>query len=490
MVIGSLGISATKIDVNSNSKIDDTHGDFYIEMAESDDEELILGYEPDWKDALSHVCAQSGADIVETIEDFNTVEMENEIDKRLLFTKLDLSGVESMDQFNKAMERYTDPENFQGFNSSQGNLKYYSYYEPNDPYWDGIDLDSSGDIDKDNEYQWGPRKMFAQNVWGKNKGRNVRVAVLDTGLERSHVDAPAHIVYAKDIVDNDNNPEDDSGHGTHCCGVIAAQMNNNEGIAGIAPECEIMPVKVLGRPYTGPLDAIVGTAWDISKGIVYAANHGADIISMSLGGPLPSILMSTAISYAHRVKRCFIVSSSGNEAESRTVPRCSHPAMNIHVVSVGAIDSSKRRCDFSNYGGNLNFVAPGYDIISLWKGDSYKACRGTSMSCPHVAAAAALYMSKTGYYGNFFKRRPGDVKTALEESASTATLLGPDIEFGHGLINLNSLFENARQDARSYDNFQFRLTKLIGNRPIFSNMFNFFSFFGNLQAMKNTVVSC
>ena len=212
----------------------------------------------------------------------------------------------------------------------------------------------------------------------------ITVAVIDTGINASHEWFSGRISGGKSLVGEGY--ADDNGHGSHVAGIIAANTPDN---------VKILPIKALNAKMTG-------TADDIGEAIRYAVDQGADIINLSLGFSKNSIedealysdcaaLLSSAISYA-RDKGCFIVTSAGNE-NGNIEENGSYPANSPNVITVAAISDDKSRYTFSNYGGEVDFCAPGEDIYSAWKGaPSYQQLSGTSMAAPFVSAALAWVM--------------------------------------------------------------------------------------------------
>ena len=175
---------------------------------------------------------------------------------------------------------------------------------------------------------------------------------------------------------------DDNGHGTHCAGIAGAVTNNSIGIAGVCWNCAIMPVKGLNSEGIGYED-------DLANAIVYAADNGADIISMSWGSYTDSNLIRDAVDYAYN-KGVILVAAAGNDD---TISKF-YPAAYDKVIAVSATDNSDAKASFSNWGSWIDVAAPGVNIYSTWWNDTYIYLSGTSMACPHVAGLVGLILSK------------------------------------------------------------------------------------------------
>ncbi len=227
---------------------------------------------------------------------------------------------------------------------------------------------------------WGVDRVDAE--LNGNTGAGIGVAVLDTGVDLDHPDLGTVIDGAN--FDRPGNPADDNnGHGTHVAGTIAAS-DNTIGYVGIAPGATIIAVKVLDRR---------GSGWvsDINAGIDWvAANQGTyniQVANMSLGGSGFSQSMYDAIQSATSTGVTFVV-AAGNESSNAAN---SSPAGFDNVITVSALNPNDTFASYSNYGSVVDLIAPGTNIPSLWKGGGYNTISGTSMACPHVAGAAALY---------------------------------------------------------------------------------------------------
>lgn len=243
------------------------------------------------------------------------------------------------------------------------NVEFKTQLVPNDPYW-GM--------------QWGPRKIKADWAWNTTVGESsVLVAVIDTGIDYNHPDLKANYVpLGFDWVNNDTDPMDDQGHGTHCAGIIAASLNNGLGIAGTA-QVHIMAEK--GLDVNGS-----GYASDLAKAIIHATDQGADIISMSWGAYGNSELLHEAITYTYS-RGVLLIAAAGNEATTGKL----YPAAYEEVVAVAATNESDNPAYFSNYGDWIELAAPGVNIYSTISNVHdqrfeypYFSLSGTSMACP------------------------------------------------------------------------------------------------------------
>ncbi len=284
-----------------------------------------------------------------------------------------------------------------------------SFYVPNDPMLG---------------QQWGfdpSPGISAYNAFDVTMGNTgVVVAVLDTGLDKSHPDI-GNYLQGWDFSNGDNEPEDLSqcGHGTHVAGTVGAIADNGVGVAGVA-QTTILPVKVL--EYTNPLYGCTGSFADIANGITWSADQGADIISMSLGcfGCSDQSVVD-AIDYATAAGSLVIVAAGNDGANS-----LGFPANVANAMSVAAHDSNGNKASFSNYGSGLDITGPGVGIVST-TGGGYATWDGTSMATPHVSGVAALVLAAGGSY------TPQQLRDHLK---ATATDLGMSAaQQGAGAVN-------------------------------------------------------
>lgn len=274
------------------------------------------------------------------------------------------------------------------------------------------------------QFQWDMRRIQAEQAWDVTVGSpEVVVAVLDTGIDRTHPDLAGKLVPGYDFLNDDPNPEDDSGHGTHNAGVIAAASDNGTGIAGVAWGARIMPIKVLNANGVGP-DSV------IARGLVYAADHGARVINMSFGNPVASQMLAQAVRYAYD-KGAVLVAAAGNTANQDNA--VIYPAAYDRVLAVAATDEEDNTPDFSQHHPYVEISAPGVGIVStFWRGagyGDYAAASGTSAAAPHVSGVAALIRSVGPNLSN------SQVIRILEETADDLGVPGRDEYYGTGRVN-------------------------------------------------------
>lgn len=275
---------------------------------------------------------------------------------------------------------------------------------PNDPGWGN---------------QYNLAAIHAPAGWELNTGAIwVTIAILDSGVDLSHPDLFVRILPGYDFVNNDSVAQDDNGHGTHVAAIASASTNNNVGVAGVNWGANILPVKVLNA-------AGNGTYANVAAGIVWATDHGAQVINLSLGGGSPSFVLSDAVDYAYN-HGVTLVAATGNAG----APAVLYPAAYPAVIAVGATDSSNSWASLSNYGPEVDVVAPGINIYSAYPGGGYGYRSGTSMSAPHVSGLAAILW---GIPGN----AATSVRNIIEATALDLGAPGWDPYYGSGLIQID-----------------------------------------------------
>ncbi len=254
----------------------------------------------------------------------------------------------------------------------------------------------------------------------------VIIAVIDSGADLNHPDLKNKLVPGYNVLtEGQTPPMDDNGHGTHVSGIAAASTNNKIGIAGTAPNCRIMPVKVINGQGKG--EGKENGSFNVALGVLWAVDHGAKVINMSLGGPDGKTL-NRAVDYALK-KNVVVVAAMGNDGldKGRNFGYFkSYPAALPGVISVGSIDFDRKRSEFSNWGDWISVVAPGNEILSTLPDNNYDYESGTSMSSPMVAGLAALILSRNPDY------TPAEVKERIESTATDLGEAGFDQKYGHG----------------------------------------------------------
>lgn len=269
------------------------------------------------------------------------------------------------------------------------------------------------------EYQWNLPVIEANRGWKLARGSDdVIVAVVDTGVDLKHPDLNGRLLKGYNVIDPEEEPYDDVGHGTHVAGIISANVNNNEGIAGMMWGGKILPVKALDS-------SGAGTTYSVSQGIIWATDHGAKVINLSLGNYADAEFLHEAIKYAYD-HDVVLIAATGNDNTERP----GYPAAYPEVLSVSATDYQLQRASFSNYGDYVDVMAPGESIASTYPDNQYAALSGTSMASPHVAALAALIRSVNPDLKNT------EVMDIIRKNVIDLGPEGHDKDFGYGQIDV------------------------------------------------------
>jgi len=326
-----------------------------------------------------------------------------------------------------------------GVEYAELNHRLFALGAPDDPYY---------------SYQWAHIKIQSPAAWDVTTGSaSITIAIIDTGIDASHPDLAGNIVAGYDYVDDDSVPDDGYGHGTHVAGIAAATGDNSLGVAGMAWQARIMPVRVLDDE---------GSGWDsdVVQGITWACQHGAKILNLSLGGVDYSQAMQDTINNAHS-NGCLVVAAMGN---SRAENPTTYPAANDHVLAVAATNRNDAYAYYSQYGAHCDIAAPGGEWGPLSGGvystmptgpvfltehygysNNYDYMQGTSMATPFVSGLAALVWA---VYPSF---TPDDIQGTIE---CTAVDLGPagwDPDYGYGRISAQAAVLEALRSARVND---------------------------------------
>jgi thermitase len=340
-------------------------------------QEILVHY----KDSVSAASAKNGAskygEVVDSTEDFTVIKVSGNVADAV-------KKFESLDSVE-----YAEP-----------NITFHASYVPNDPDY------------KTKHYA--PQKVAAEQAWDTTQSTsNVKIAVIDTGVDYYHPDLDGKVIKGADFVADDDDPIDENDHGTHVAGIAAANTNNGVGIAGLAPKASILAVRVLDADGSGSLD-------DVAQGIRYAADQGAQVINLSLGGNLGSKTLQDAVNYAWN-KGSVIVAAAGNTG----VALPSYPAYYSNVIAVAATDQNDQKASFSNFGTWVDIAAPGVDIYSTITNNQYASYSGTSMASPVVAGVAGLLAAQG--------KNASQIRAALEDTADPVT--GTGTLFQNGRVN-------------------------------------------------------
>jgi len=268
--------------------------------------------------------------------------------------------------------------------------------------------------------QWHLSKIQAPTAWDTTTGSSTQVvAVIDSGVRASHPDLVGKVLVGYDFVANDNDANDENGHGTGVAGTLSPRSNNQIGVCGVAWANPILPVRVLDANGSGNYSAI-------ANGIIYAADRGAKVINLSLGGTSSSRALQDAINYAWN-KQCVIVAAAGNNGSNVAF----YPAACTNVVAVSATNASDTRPTWSNFGSYVDISAPGVDILSVYGTDQYAAWNGTSFSSPVASGVVALMAAANSTLTNV------QLVDLLIKNSDDIGPLGKDVYYGSGRVNAN-----------------------------------------------------
>ncbi len=268
---------------------------------------------------------------------------------------------------------------------------------------------------------WGYDALKLADAHKFTKGKNVRVAILDTGIDLNHVEFKGRIVASKDFSGSRNGVSDVQGHGTHCAGIVAA-ADNGIGVIGVAPEADLLIGKVLGDNGSGL------STW-IAAGVDWAVENKAKVISMSLGSSEPDSRIRGAIQRAVAAG-VIVVAAAGNEGPSEGT--VGFPGGFPEAICVASINRSLKVSQFSSRGTRVDIAAPGEAVRSTFPGDRYATLSGTSMATPQIAGVAALAVAHAMASGK--ELTPSGFRELLSKSASDLPPPGRDSASGAGLV--------------------------------------------------------
>ena len=270
---------------------------------------------------------------------------------------------------------------------------------------------------------WGIDRIDADLVWSTTTADPIKVAVIDTGIDVNHPDLMDNIKGGISTVSYTTSYNDDNGHGTHVAGIIGA-IDNTIGVIGVGPKIDLYSVKVLDRRGSGYLS-------DIIEGLDWAIANGMQVVNMSLG------TASDVQSFHDAVERVHAAGIVQVAAAGNTGGAVLYPAAYPEVIAVSATDNKDTIASWSSRGPEIDLAAPGVNIYSTYKGQTYKTLSGTSMAAPHVAGTAALVLSMPTKcdFDLDGKCSPAEVQQRLEATAEDLGLIGKDNLYGAGLVN-------------------------------------------------------
>ena len=310
--------------------------------------------------------------------------------------------------------------------------------------------------------QWAHDRIESEAAWDISTGSiSVTIAIIDSGIDETHPDLASKIVSGYDFIEDDGNPHDGNGHGTHVAGIAAAVTNNSVGIAGVNWNARIMPIRVLGNTGSGTLAGIV-------DGINWAYQHGADVLNLSLGGTSYSQTMQDAVTAAYNAGSLVVAAMGNCRVTNSSCPVANptmYPAADENVMAVASTGPSDVYSPFSQYGSHCDIAAPGgamtyyHDPNGIYSAMptysvylstqysyslNYDYLHGTSQAAPHVAGLAALIWSLDP------SLTPDQVQSFIESTADDLGPVGWDQDYGYGRINAAAALAAVQAQQKVY----------------------------------------
>lgn len=279
---------------------------------------------------------------------------------------------------------------------------------------------------------WGISRIGAPSAWSSSTGAEVKVAILDTGIQHDHPDLAANVKGGISVVGENYSTDnadwnDGHGHGTHVAGTVAA-VNNDVGVVGSAPDAWLYGVKVLFDDGEGPVS-------DVIEGIDWCVQNGMQVLNMSLGTDEYVSSFENACDQAYEAG-LLLVAAAGNDGDGNpNTTELSYPAAFDSVIAVAATDSNDQAPSWSNSGAFVELAAPGVSVYSTYKGSNYTTKSGTSMAAPHVSGTAALVLARNPSLAN------GQVRSILQQKAKDLGPIGKDTVYGYGLVRADEAMQ-------------------------------------------------
>lgn len=304
-------------------------------------------------------------------------------------------------------------------------------------------------VDTELNNSWGVKRIGAGDVHASttpNTGAGIKIGIIDSGINYTHPDLDGVYAGGYDFVQNDNDPMDVYGHGTHVAGTACAE-DNSFGVVGVAPNCALYALRVLN-------DDGVGSWSKIIAAMDWAVANDLQVVNLSLGSAKnPGMAVKMAFDNAEAAG-LVIAAAAGNSGNATGRGNSIiYPAKFTSVIAVGATDSADKRASFSSTGSELELVAPGVSVLSTWSDSTsasnpqpicvdsvcyYKYGSGTSMASPHVAGVAALVLASGIVDINGNGRVNDEVRQKMNTTAEDLWMPGRDAQYGYGLVNASA----------------------------------------------------
>jgi subtilisin len=301
-----------------------------------------------------------------------------------------------------------------------------------------VRIEADGRVQALDEYTsvWGVEHIHSGEAHARGvTGAAVKVAVLDSGIDYTHPDLTAHYAGGYDFVNDDANPMDDFGHGTHVAGIIAA-VYNGVGVVGVAPDVQLYALKVLDSTgYGWWSDVIAALQWAVDHGIQVTNNSYAGTSATDLSVLLQPNALRNAFDNAEAAGVLHVAAAGNSGNADGTGDNVRYPARFDSVIAVAATDQDNSRASFSSTGPDVELSAPGVDIYSTSLGGGYGTGSGTSFASPHAAGVAALVISAGVTDTNANGRINDEVRAILAQSVDNLGVAGRDAIYGWGLVN-------------------------------------------------------
>lgn len=312
---------------------------------------------------------------------------------------------------------------------------------------------------------YGVKMIGAPLEWPETRGKGIKVGIVDTGIDLKHEDLQGRVKEYVNFTSYDRQDiNDENGHGTHVAGIIAANKNNI-GVVGIAPEVDLYIAKAFGKDGSADYGAI-------SKSLSWMAERGVDVINMSFSSQTASKEYYRLITQVYR-SGISLVCAAGNEGLSQAGTKgdtIGYPANFPETIAVTAVDIHKKRADFSSVGADAEIAAPGVDIFSTYKNNSYATLSGTSMAAPAITGAVALLQAKAQIRQGR-KLSPEEIRTTLHMYSEDLGVKGRDSEYGFGIFSFGRIGRTDSVHEEEHDQEKVNITipeqETIIRRPFF-----------------------